>query len=329
MVHSPFGGPKLAAKVSRDARVKAVSERHGVSPHAAALAILLDMHPLVVPVPGATRPETVRDCVRALGVRIAPVSAAPVVATGAEVVLLMGIQGSGKSTLAADYVARGYERLNRDERGGTLRGLHAVLDRTLARGASRVVLDNTYTTRASRYDALAVARARGASVRGVWIETAVEDAQVNVIERMLEAHGRLLEPREMERARDPSALSPMAILRMMRDLERPEADEGFTSLETLPFSRVLASRTSSARFVAHDASPGEGDVTFAWLEQAALTCPHEGGPPRCWCRPPYPGLLLAYARTHDIDLRRSEVVGTSPAHEKMAAMVGARYRPAR
>ncbi len=40
-----------------------------------------------------------------------------------EVVIVMGIPGAGKSRLAADYVRRGYVRLNRDERGGSLRAL--------------------------------------------------------------------------------------------------------------------------------------------------------------------------------------------------------------
>jgi predicted kinase len=237
----------------------------------------------------------------------------------------MGIQGSGKSTLARDYVARGYARFNRDDRGGTMRGLHQALGDALARGTRQAVLDNTYTTRASRYDAITVARAHGASVRGVFIETRIEDAQINVIERMLDAHRRLLEPAEMRRLRDPTALAPTALLRMARDLERPEPDEGFDALDIVPFTRRRPERSQAARFVAYDAHPGPGDVSFGWLVDADLACKHEGGPPVCWCRPPYPGLLLAYARTHDVDLTRSEVVGTSAAHAKMAAAVGARY----
>jgi aryl-alcohol dehydrogenase-like predicted oxidoreductase/predicted kinase len=326
MIHSPFGGPKRARAVARDPRAMEVATRHHVSAHAASLAVLLETHPWIVPVAGATRPETVRDCMTAIGVKLEPRTVSTPVRTGAEIVLLMGIQGSGKTTLAAEYVARGYERLNRDERGGTLRGLHMRLDDLLARGASKVVLDNTYTTRAARYDAITVAHARDAAVHGVWIETPIEQAQVNVIERMLAAHGRLLEPREMERARDPSALSPTALLRIAREVERPEADEGFESLELRPFARQRVSRGGRARFVAREAEPGADDVTFAWQADAMLTCLHEGGPPRCWCRPPYPGLLLSYARAHDVDLARSEVIGTSPAHEKMAAAVGASYR---
>ncbi len=68
-----------------------------------------------------------------------------------EVVLIAGISGAGKSTVAARLAGQGYTRLNRDERGGTLAGIAAALEDRLAAGAQRVVLDNTYLTRASRH----------------------------------------------------------------------------------------------------------------------------------------------------------------------------------
>ena len=34
-------------------------------------------------------------------------------------------------------------------------------------------------------------------------------------------------------------------------------------------------------------------------------CPHPGGPPTCWCRPPLPGLPLAFARSRSLDPARS------------------------
>ena len=54
-------------------------------------------------------------------------------------------------------------------------------------------------------------------------------------------------------------------------------------------------------------------------------CPHPAGPPTCWCRPPLPGLPLAFARAHGVDPARSVVVGTGPAHRTLAATLGARY----
>jgi D-glycero-D-manno-heptose 1,7-bisphosphate phosphatase len=40
-----------------------------------------------------------------------------------------------------------------------------------------------------------------------------------------------------------------------------------------------------------------------------FVCPHGGGPERCNCRKPLPGLLLQAADRHDIDLNRSFMVG--------------------
>jgi hypothetical protein len=54
-------------------------------------------------------------------------------------------------------------------------------------------------------------------------------------------------------------------------------------------------------------------------------CPHAGGPPRCWCRPPLPGLPLAFAQAHQVDLSRSTLIGVGPAHRTLAATLGARY----
>ena len=53
-------------------------------------------------------------------------------------------------------------------------------------------------------------------------------------------------------------------------------------------------------------------------------CPHPAGPPICWCRPPLPGLAVAFASRHGVDLTRSTVVGSSPAHRTLATTLGAR-----
>jgi hypothetical protein len=54
-------------------------------------------------------------------------------------------------------------------------------------------------------------------------------------------------------------------------------------------------------------------------------CPHPAGPPRCWCRPPLPGLPLAFARRHGVDTSRSILIGVGPAHRTLATTLGARY----
>ena len=108
----------------------------------------------------------------------------------------MGLPGAGKSTVAATFVTRGYARLNRDQAGGTLAGLLPVLDQLLASGVSRMVIDNTYVSRASRAPVITTAAAHGLPVRCVWLSTSVEDAQVNAASRIVSRYGRLLSPRK-------------------------------------------------------------------------------------------------------------------------------------
>ena len=71
-----------------------------------------------------------------------------------------------------------------------------------------------------------------------------------------------------------------------------------------------------------DAAAAVARVVSGPVEHAI--CPHPGGAPTCWCRPPLPGLLLAFARRHEVDPARSLVLGASPAHRTLAAALGAR-----
>jgi len=149
-------------------------------------------------------------------------------------------------------------------------------------------------------------------------------------------------------------------MRALRELESPAADEGWASLERVPFERSSRPRAGKAGvFVAaaalaqpgwrealRHATPDAPHLLFDWepggmpealapaLEtlssevsgrvESAL-CPHPAGPPSCWCRPPLPGLPLAFARAHGLDASRSILIGARPAHRQLADALGARY----
>ncbi len=202
-------------------------------------------------------------------------------APDAEVVILMGIPAAGKSTHVAQYTARGYARLNRDERGGTLDGLARALDALLTDGVRRVVLDNTYAARAARARVVAVARRHDVPVRCVLLDTSLEDAQANAVGRLLDLHGRLLEPDELKKGgkRDPALLPPSAQSRWRREYEAPALDEGFAAIEVVPFVRARRPGTHRALIVELDdlvragrpmspdevvLLPGARDALHAW-----------------------------------------------------------------
>jgi aryl-alcohol dehydrogenase-like predicted oxidoreductase/predicted kinase len=366
LAHAPFGGPKRAAELGRDPTIAQVAERFGATPAQVVLSWLMALHPLVVALPGARRPESAREAAGAtrlvldgetralLGERLGSLDP-PRIAVGrtdAEVVLVAGLSGAGKSTQLARFTGAGYLRLNRDEHGGTLASIAAALDEQLSAGARRLVLDNTYLTRASRYDVLRVAARHRVPVRCVWLDTPLVEAQRNAIERMLEAHGALLAPDEMARgADDPTRLAPRVQFAQARQLELPDEGEGFRTIERVRFVRqTLQDRARAGRAVALEAllvagsslldqgEPGPR-LVFAWLPAgdaplAAATrgldvetaaCTHPGGRPICWCRPPLPGLLLAFSRRQRVDLARLTVVGTTTAHRRLAAAAGARF----
>ena len=107
--------------------------------------------------------------------------------------IVMGLPGAGKTTLAERFVADGYQRLNRDEAGGTLRALTGDLDAARSpAGGSRASCSTTPMSRASRGPTvLQAAAAHGVPVRCVWLSTSIDEAQVNAASRLVSRYGRL------------------------------------------------------------------------------------------------------------------------------------------
>lgn len=159
--------------------------------------------------------------------------------TEPEVVIVMGIQGAGKSVSVSSYVDAGYARLNRDQQGGSLNDLIPRLRQLLASGKTRVVLDNTYPSRASRAPVIAAAQQYRIPVRCLFLQTPVAEARINVVLRMLSKYGLPLGPNEMQSyaKADPNLPPPQALSRWMSSFESPSAAEGFTAVEVMAFAR--------------------------------------------------------------------------------------------
>jgi aryl-alcohol dehydrogenase-like predicted oxidoreductase/predicted kinase len=378
MAHSPLGGPRRAAGLARQQALADIADVRRSTPAEVALAWLLELSDAVVAIPGARRPETARSAARAATLRLREDERAildcafgraddtrsnrPRPRQAGEVVVVMGIPGAGKSRIAEQYAARGFVRLNRDERGGSLRGLAGALDEQLSSGVRCAVLDNTYLTRASRSYVIEAANRHGVVARCVWLDTPLAQAQVNLVKRLLDRVGALPTPEELRELakREPGLHAPTSQMRALRELEPPSIDEGFADVEQRPFARTppperlrpgvfvgaavlsrpgwkraLENGDLDAPHLLFDWSPdGPTDaladqVTRVSAEisgpvESAL-CTHPAGPPTCWCRPPLPGLPLAFARAHAVDPARSILIGTSPAHRTLARTLGAGY----
>lgn len=155
-----------------------------------------------------------------------------------EIVLVMGYPASGKSTWTVQHFS-GHRRINRDSLGDlSLDQLCPLVEAALDEG-SPVVLDNTYATRESRAPVLEVARRRGVPARCVWLDSSIEQAQYNAVERLVRKHGRLLSPAEIKQAgrNDPNTYGPAVLFRHRKVFEAPTAAEGFASIEKVAFQR--------------------------------------------------------------------------------------------
>ena len=271
IAYRPLGGSRRLRQLRHQPVLTDLATRHAATPAEIALAWLRDLSDQIVSIPGPTRVETVRSIVRARAIALSDedrtqldaqfpagrVVRAVTVPGGSEdpplrsggsldpptrdgeVVLIMGLPGAGKSTIARAMAEQGYARLNRDDAGGSLRGLLPDLQRLVGDGRLRIVLDNTYMSRASRARVVQAANALGLPVRCVWLATGVEDAQVNAVSRIVANYGRLLGPEEMKQAvkRDISAFAPTVQFRHQRELEPPDPAEGFSRIDVVPFER--------------------------------------------------------------------------------------------
>jgi aryl-alcohol dehydrogenase-like predicted oxidoreductase/predicted kinase len=232
LAYRPLGGPPRRPKTAADPVLVAIASRHDATPSEIALAWLMDLSDMIVPLPGATRIETVQSIARAGRIALTDTDRAelddrfPYAAScrqspprpgpsalrrsDVDVVMIMGLPAAGKSTLAQSLVAEGYCRLNRDEAGGTLRNLLPALGRAIETGASRIVLDNTYASRKSRAEVIQAARTYGVPVRCVWVSTSIEDAQTNAVWRIVNRYGRLPSDEELGRFKRTDAASLFA-----------------------------------------------------------------------------------------------------------------------
>lgn len=383
LAYAPFGGPENARRIGRDRALTAVARAIGVSPYRVLLAYLERVEPRLRLLVGPTREQTLEDCLSQLGALDEPLAALDARFEGLaslrvgeqpssapddarDIVLAMGIAGAGKSSFAERWMrereSRGDapRRLNRDTAGGTLKGIAKRLGEALASGARAVILDNTYVGRAERADVVRIARRHGARVRCVHFEISVDDALHNVALRMIDRHRGLVDPSAWNAAAktDPGLVRPTSVYRMGRDLEAPTDDEGFVSIERIPFVRrhreghagLAVSVDARASSVRAALAETESDVPLlvfgfrpdgaapTWEDDVArrarelcgerafdiALCLHGGGPPVCYCRPPLPGLVLAFAARRGVDPRRITFVVSSAADKTMAKRLGAR-----
>jgi D-glycero-D-manno-heptose 1,7-bisphosphate phosphatase len=186
--------------------------------------------------------------------------------------MLVGIPASGKSSVAKQYQNPGltnnpilcnhanetpnrcscfidcycknntcrtlpYVRLNRDSIGGKIKDLVPLMVDEINKG-NNVLLDNTHCTLEHRKDFIAAAKQLGVPISCIWFNTSIENCEINFCIRMIERYGKILEPEELKKNKDPNMFPPAVLSGFVKSFCKPTIEEGFDLVEEKRFKRV-------------------------------------------------------------------------------------------
>ncbi len=165
-----------------------------------------------------------------------------------ELVLVVGYPASGKSTVCATYEEQSFVRINRDQVGGTLKGLLPLIEQHL-RAGDDLILDNTYGTKESRQPVIELAKKYGVVPTCLWVDTSIEDAQFNASLRMMRRFGEVLGPDEIKEKKDPNTFPATVQFRYRKVFEKPTTAEGFGEVIRHAFQRELGPEYCNAAYV--------------------------------------------------------------------------------
>jgi HAD superfamily hydrolase (TIGR01662 family) len=158
-----------------------------------------------------------------------------------EIRMVLGPPSSGKSELSKKYIEQGYVHLNRDSSGGKVIDLLPDLKKALASGKS-VVLDNLFSTAASRKPFLEVASQANVPVYAEVMGTSIEDSCINALHRMWARYKQLFFTPEDIKAharakQDPNIFPIVVLFKYKKEAEKPTLAEGFAGINTVKFVR--------------------------------------------------------------------------------------------
>jgi D-glycero-D-manno-heptose 1,7-bisphosphate phosphatase len=155
-----------------------------------------------------------------------------------ELVLVCGYPASGKSTLVKDKFG-GHTHINRDthKSSGNVADLLPIVSEHLTAGRS-VVSDNLFATRESRKPFIELAAKHGVPCRIVVLDTSMEDAQVNVVCRLIKHFGYFPSDEEIKKSKHPNVFPPAVLYKFRKEYQDPKMDEGFDRVERHTFSRL-------------------------------------------------------------------------------------------
>lgn len=152
------------------------------------------------------------------------------------VIFVIGAPGSGKSTLTKSFVESGYISLNRDSEGGKIIDLLPKMEKLLLEGKN-IVLDNVFPTVEVRKPFIELAKKYNYYTHCVNLNTSIEDAQFNVVQRAIKLLNKFPTPEVIKSAKHTNVFPPLVLFKYRKEFEKPSVEEGFDKVEIIKFER--------------------------------------------------------------------------------------------
>lgn len=153
-----------------------------------------------------------------------------------DIKMILGIPAGGKSTFTKEFANKGYTVLNRDIEGGTIAALLPKME-NLLKDNKKIVLDNTFPKIENRKPFIEMAKKHNKEIECVWINTSIEDATFNCVNRMIKLSGKFLSPEEIKKSKHPNIFPPLVLFKYKKEFEKPSTNEGFSSVSLIEFKR--------------------------------------------------------------------------------------------
>ena len=150
--------------------------------------------------------------------------------------MICGFPASGKSTLTKSLVDKGAISLNRDTEGRTIAGLLPKLEALLKNNAD-IVLDNLFPTIEVRKPFIELCQKYHTPINCKVMATSIEEATFNFVQRAIKLLGKFPTPEEIKKAKHPNIFPPTVLFKYKKEFQKPTVEEGFTSVEEIPFVR--------------------------------------------------------------------------------------------
>jgi HAD superfamily hydrolase (TIGR01662 family) len=155
--------------------------------------------------------------------------------------MVIGYPASGKSGWSKKQFPDA-TYLNRDTVGGKVSSLIPHMIAAISDNKGDIVLDNLFPTVESRKEFIEHAKLRNIEVVCHWMQTSIEDSSINALTRMWDRYGQVFLGRDdikahPEAKKDPNMFPIVVLFKYRKMFEKPTMEEGFASIEKIPFVR--------------------------------------------------------------------------------------------